>query len=68
MKINPLIIWTIMVSYFIVWEANGVYLEIFGHVGDKYTFTHFITKIPMGLKVGLIAWIAYHFLWQHPKG
>ena len=61
--------WWFIVIWFCVWETLGV-LYAARHKGDdKYTFTHFLAvHIPIPLRVALLAWLVYHFLWQHPKG
>jgi hypothetical protein len=61
------VVWTVPVIWFVIFEAIGIVHELHGG-GDTWTFTHYLTRLPMGLKVALIAWLAYHFIWQHPKG
>lgn len=68
MKYNPFWIWTFLALYFVVFEAVGVWHEVINRAGDSWTLTHYLAHIPMGIKVGLVAWLAYHFLWQHPLG
>lgn len=34
--------------------------------GEKYSLTHFlVTRVTTGLRVPIIAWVAYHFLVAH---
>ena len=68
MSYNPQLVWTGMIVYFVVFETIGIYHELANKKGDVWTFTHYITQIPMGAKVAVVAWLAYHFLIEHPKG
>lgn len=37
--------------------------------GEKLTDTHFLaTYIPVGIRAGILGWLAYHFLVQHLSG
>ena len=67
MKYNPYIVWTGIILYFVIFETIGIIHEYKFHT-DTWTFTHYLARIPMSIKVALIAWIAYHFLWEHPLG
>lgn len=68
MRYNPFLVWSGLVLYFVIFEAIGVWHEVVNKGGDGWTFTHYLAHIPMSIKVALIAWLAYHFLWEHPRG
>jgi len=37
--------------------------------GEKATDTHFlVTIIPYGVRIAILAWVAYHFLVAHIRG
>lgn len=59
-------LWTFWLLYFGVCEGIAIYHEIKDHAGDGWTFTHFIaSQVPMGLRIALLAWLVYHFVWVH---
>lgn len=60
------ILWFLML---VVGDPIAVWLGKRNHVGDSYTDTHFIaTHISMGLRVAILAWLAYHILIAHQRG
>ena len=62
-------LWAGWLFYFAVVEGIAIWHEIRDHRGDTQTFTHFIaTQVPIPLRIALIAWLAYHFLWVHTRG
>lgn len=67
MKYNPFVVWTGLVVYFVVFEIVGLLYEWHNH-SDAWTLTHYLSRLPMSIKVALLAWLTYHFLWEHPKG
>lgn len=59
-------LWAGWLLYFAVIEGIGIWHEVKDGRGDGETFTHFIaTQVPIGMRVALIAWLAYHFVWVH---
>ena len=59
-------LWVVWLAYFGVVEGVGVYEEFGQHKGDGDTFTHFVaTQVPMGARVVMLAWLAYHFTVTH---
>lgn len=66
MKYNPFFIWSVWFIYFGIFEGIGIYREVVRHQNDSWTLTHFIAvTIPIGMRVALLAWLAYHFIWEH---
>lgn len=58
--------WVIWLVMLVVGDPIAMWLGNRGHVGDDYTDTHLlVTHISMGLRVAVLAWLAYHFLVQH---
>lgn len=69
MTYNPFVVWTFWIAFFLVAEGVGIWHEDVGHGGDGWTFTHYLAShMPVGLRVALLAWLAYHFLVKHITG
>ena len=61
--------WWFWTAWFVVWETLGIIYAVRHNGDDKYTCTHFIaTHIPLSVRIAVLAWLVYHFIWQHPKG
>lgn len=61
--------WAGIILYFAVGEAIAMWHEVRDHAGDGWTFTHFLaSQIPMSLRIPLLAWVVYHFVWVHLNG
>lgn len=61
--------WTGLVLYFAVGEAVAVGREMFYHKDDAWTLTHFLAStVPMSLRIPLLAWVVYHFVYVHING
>lgn len=59
-------LWASWFLYFAAIEGIAVYNEIAKGKGDGETLTHFIaSQLPIGVRIALIAWLAYHFIWVH---
>ena len=57
--------------YWAVWVAMLVIGDpLFEWLGNEHlTDTHFLsTYIPVGIRAGILGWLAYHFLIQHING
>jgi hypothetical protein len=62
-------VWVVFWLWFAFWEAIGLYHEWHDHKSDEWTLTHFLaSQIPLSLRVVLLAWLTYHFLWEHKNG
>lgn len=62
-------LWLVWVLYFGVVEGIAVWYEIKHRVGDQFTLTHHVAVlIPISIRAAFLAWLAWHFLIQHPKG
>lgn len=62
-------VWIVFWIYFAVFEGIGLWHEWRNHQGDEWTLTHFLaSQVPLSLRVALLAWLAYHFLWEHRHG
>lgn len=60
------IFWSIWFLMLVVGDPIASYLGQHDGQGDGYTDTHLlVTHINYGLRVAVIAWLAYHFLVQH---
>ena len=58
--------WLLWLLELVLVDPLCVYLGKRYGVGDKFTDTHFLViHIPMGLRVAIIAWMAYHFFIAH---
>lgn len=61
--------WVVWLAYIVIVDPIAVWFGRRDHVGDEYTDTHFLAiHIPMGLRVAILAWLAYHFLIAHRTG
>lgn len=59
-------LWAGWILYFAVIEGIAVYHMFKKHMNDEWTFTHFIaTQVPMDIRIALLAWLVYHFVWVH---
>jgi hypothetical protein len=59
-------LWSAWLLYFAVVEGISIYHAVKNHGNDEWTFTHFIaSQVPMGLRIALLAWLVYHFVWVH---
>lgn len=64
MTAGAVVYWSIWLAMLVigdpVWEKIG---------GEKLTDTHFLSAhIPVGIRAGILGWLAYHFLVQHVSG
>lgn len=58
-------VWLGFAIYFVIAEGIGLVHEAKKHT-DSWTLTHVLSVlIPVGIRVALIAWLAFHFLIQH---
>ena len=64
MTIFALIYWSAWLAMLVIGDPL---LEWIG--GEKLTDTHFLAShIPVGIRAGIIGWIAWHFLKEHRTG
>lgn len=57
------VFWAIWLAMLVIGDPLWTFLG-----GEKYSDTHFlVVRIGMGLRVGILAWLAYHFLVAHRK-
>ena len=62
-------VWIVWWIYFFVFEGIGLWHELRDRKGDEWTLTHFLsTQLPLSLRVAILAWLTYHFLWEHKHG
>ncbi len=58
--------WSIWFLMLVVGDPIANWLGNHYKVGDGYTDTHFlVTHINYGLRIAVLAWLAYHFLIAH---
>jgi hypothetical protein len=61
-------LWASLLLQFAVIEGIALWHEWRDHAGDGWTATHFlVTFVPMGVRIALLAWLVYHFIWQHVR-
>ena len=60
-------LWVGWIAYFAIVEGIAIYYGIKSKaIGDADTFTHFVaTQFPMGIRIALLAWLVYHFVFVH---
>ena len=60
----PLAFWGLWVAMLVIGDPLFIWIG-----GEKASDTHFLTTIiPYGVRIGILAWVAYHFLVQHVRG
>lgn len=58
--------WAGWFLYFGAFEGVAIYLDWKRHLGEDLTLTHFIaTHLSVGIRVALLAWLVYHFIFVH---
>lgn len=58
--------WWLWFAMLLVGDPIASWLGNRDHVGDDYTDTHLIvTHLSYGLRIAVLAWLAYHFLVAH---
>ena len=66
MKIFWTYFWVIWFAMLVIGDPIATWLSRKDHVGDTYTDTHLlVTHISVGLRIAVLAWLAYHFLVAH---
>lgn len=57
------LLWFIML---VVGDPIAAWMSHRAKLGDEYTDTHMlVTHIGYGVRVGILAWLVYHFLVEH---
>jgi hypothetical protein len=63
MAIAAAVFWWIWLAMVLIGDPLFIHLG-----GEKASDTHFlVTHITYGLRVGILAWLAYHFLIAHTR-
>lgn len=56
--------WGTLIVVFLIADTS---VSLAGH--EELTLTHFLAvRVPMAIRVPLLAWLLYHFLFQHIHG
>ena len=64
MNVGALVYWSIWLTMLVVGDPLWIELG-----GEKASDTHFLAEyIPIGVRAGILGWLAYHFLVAHIKG
>lgn len=60
--------WVLWFLMLVIGDPIASYLGQHSNKGDEYTDTHLlVAHISMNLRVAILAWLVYHFLWLHVK-